>query len=167
MMTALATVVSVKETKQGYQIGLSCEQQTSCSHCSSQKSCGTGIVSKAIGNKSHAWTLMTQEDVKAGQMIEIGLPEKNLLQFASLVYLLPLAALMLGALFGQLVISPLFGGGEVSGGEGWTILCSLLFMGGGVWLARHFSTKLQSKSEQIVTLLRVFGDKIDIAERVS
>ncbi len=162
MMTALATVVSVKETKQGYQIGLSCEQQTSCSHCSSQKSCGTGIVSKAIGNKSHAWTLMTQEDVKAGQMIEIGLPEKNLLQFASLVYLLPLAALMLGALFGQLVLSPLFGGGE-----GWTILCSLLFMGGGVWLARHFSTKLQSKSEQIVTLLRVFGDKIDIAERVS
>lgn len=161
MMTALATVVSVTETTHGYEVGLSCEQQTSCSHCASQKSCGTGIVSKAIGNKSHSWTLTTQEIVKPGQTIEIGLPEKNLIQFASVVYLLPLIAMMIGALVGQSFVGPLLGGGE-----GWTILISVIFMGGGIWLARHFSTKLQSKSEQVVTLLRVLGDKIDIAERI-
>lgn len=162
MMTALATVTSVTETKQGYRVALSCEQQTSCSHCASQKSCGTGIVSKAVGNKSHVWTLTTQDLVKPGQTVEIGLPEKNLLQFASIVYLFPLITLMIGALLGQSVFGPLLGGGE-----GWTILCSIAFMGAGIWLARHFSTKLQSKSEQVVTLLRVLGDKIDIAERIT
>jgi len=162
MITALATVVSVDEISTGFKIGLSCEQQTSCSHCASQKNCGTGIVSKSIGNKSHAWSLVTQEVVTSGQIIEIGLPEKNLIQFASLVYLLPLAALMIGALTGQFIVSPMFGGGE-----GWTILLSMVFMGGGIWLARYFSTRLRSNPNQIVTLLRVLGDKIDIVDPVS
>lgn len=161
MMTALATVVSVNKTSTGFKVGVTCEQKTSCSQCASQKNCGTGIVSKAIGNKSHAWSLITKELVRPGQIIEIGLPEKNLIQFASLVYLLPLAALMLGALIGQTVVSPLLGGAEV-----WTILSSILFMAAGIWLARYFSAKLQSSSEQLVTLLRVFGDKVAVTEPV-
>lgn len=52
MMTALATVADVHPSKDGYEVKLSCEQQTSCNHCASSASCGTGIASKAIGNKS-------------------------------------------------------------------------------------------------------------------
>ncbi len=158
MMTALATVVSVSETSKGNYVELTCEQQTSCNHCASQKSCGTGIVSKAIGNKRHEWSLITKAPVKPGQVVEIGLPEKKLIQFASLVYLFPLGMLMLGALLGQFIVSPLLGGGE-----GWTILLSMTFMAAGVWLARHISAKLQSKSEQSVSLLRVLGDTINVA----
>jgi sigma-E factor negative regulatory protein RseC len=157
MITALATVVTVEEAPSGYNVGVTCEQQTSCSHCSSQKSCGTGIVSKAVGNKSHAWRFHTEEQVQPGQIIEIGLPEKNLIQFASIVYILPILALITGAVVGQSLVSPVFGGGE-----GWTILLSGLFMAAGVWLARRLSTKLQSKSEQVVILLRVLGSKVDI-----
>lgn len=37
MMTALATVIGVERHGKQYEIDLSCEQQTSCSSCSSQK----------------------------------------------------------------------------------------------------------------------------------
>ena len=159
MMTALATVVSVSETNNEYKIDLSCEQQTSCSSCASKKSCGTGMVSKAIGSKNHKWQLTSSVAVKPGQVIEIGLPEKDLIQFASLVYLLPLFMLMLGALFGEQVVRPM-----ISGGEGWTILASALFMFAGIWLAKALSTRLKSESEQVITLLRVLGETITLSE---
>lgn len=97
MMTALATVSAVEKQGAHYRVQLSCEQQTSCSSCSSQKSCGTGIVTKAVGNKSLFWQLTTKNLVKAGQIVEIGFPERSLLQSAALVYLVPLFMMMLGA----------------------------------------------------------------------
>lgn len=60
MMTALATVTAVQPDAKGFHVELSCQQQTSCSSCSSSKSCGTGIVSKAIGNKALLWQLDTK-----------------------------------------------------------------------------------------------------------
>lgn len=155
MMTALATVISVVESKAGYRVELSCEQQTSCSHCASQKSCGTGIVSKAVGNKSHAWWLETRESVKAGQVVEIGLPEKQLLQSAATVYLLPLFFLMLGAALGQYWLAPLLGMGE-----GVTILLSFTFSGVGVALARYWTSKNEHKSAEKVTLIRILGQPL-------
>ncbi len=177
MITALATVVRVNNTPDGDQIELSCEQQTSCSHCSSRQSCGTGIVSKAVANKSHRWILTTTpnaasvsvgqkitvgqkatvgQKITVGQIVEIGLPEKSLLQFASLVYLLPLTMLIFGALIGQFIVSPVTGWGE-----GATILLSMLCMIIGIWLARQASVKLQSKSEQSVTLIRVINQNLE------
>ena len=156
MITALATVVSVEEQGMGRLVGLSCEQQTSCSHCSSQKSCGTGIVSKAIGSKSHKWILTTDKKVRVGQIVEIGLPEKKLIHFAAIVYLLPLGMLMLGAVVGEFMIRPL-----VADGEWINILLSLAFMFFGIRLARRLSSRLQSKTEQSVSLLRVLGAPID------
>ncbi|PWI34623.1 transcriptional regulator [Vibrio albus] len=155
MMTALATVTAVTESKQGNVVELSCQQQSSCSHCSSKSSCGTGIVSKAVGNKSHKWALITQKKVKPGQMIEIGLPEKKLLQFASVVYLIPIVMLMLGGFLGE----SLFASGD---GEGWVILSAFLCMAAGIWLARKLSEKMQQASEQAITLIRVLGDPVDI-----
>ena len=105
MMTALATVSAVEKQGAHYHVQLSCEQQTSCSSCSSQKSCGTGIVTKAVGNKSLFWQLTTKNLVKAGQIVEIGFPERSLLESAALVYLVPLFMMMLGAAFGQLLLA--------------------------------------------------------------
>lgn len=155
MMTALATVSEVKATAKGFAVELSCEQQTSCSSCSSQKSCGTGIVSKAIGNKSLHWQLLTDKVVKAGQVVEIGLPEKSLLQSAAVVYLIPLFSLILGAAVGQWLFAPLF-----AGGEGIVILASALCTFAGIILAKRIAANLESDSSQQVKLLRVLGEPI-------
>lgn len=155
MMTALATVSDVKETGQGFAVELSCDQQTSCSSCSSQKSCGTGIVSKAVGNKALHWQLFTDKAVKAGQVVEIGLPEKSLLQSAAVVYLIPLFAMILGALTGQGVLAPV-----LMMGEGIVILTSALFTLAGMALAKKLAANLESSSSQQVKLLRVLGEPI-------
>ncbi|PMG10733.1 transcriptional regulator [Vibrio splendidus] len=155
MMTALATVSSVEQSGQQYFVQLSCEQQTSCSSCSSQKSCGTGIVTKAVGNKSLFWQLKTKSLVKAGQIVEIGFPEKSLLQSAAIVYLIPLFMLMIGAGFGQLLLQPL-----LQGGEGIVILSAALFAAGGIALAKRLAKPMEDKSKQEVVLIRILGESL-------
>ncbi|MCW8333677.1 SoxR reducing system RseC family protein [Vibrio sp. SCSIO 43135] len=152
MMTALATVASVEHDSKGYRVELSCEQQTSCSSCSSQKSCGTGIVSKAVGNKALSWQLTTQKGVSKGEVVEIGFPEKSLIQSAAVVYIVPLLMMMFGALIGQWLLAPVF-----SMGEGIVILSSVLFAWGGFTIAKRLATKLEQASKQQVILLRVLG----------
>lgn len=155
MMTALATVMAVQQQKQGYQIQLSCEQKTSCSSCSSAKSCGTGLVSKAIGSKALLWTLKTDQTVRQGQVVEIGFPEKSLLQSAALVYLVPLFMMIIGAWLGDSFFAPMMGGGE-----GIVILSSFLFIALGIGLAKYCSPRLEQRSQHEVVLLRVLGEPI-------
>ncbi|TQQ49365.1 transcriptional regulator [Vibrio cholerae] len=152
MMTALATVTKVVPAQQGFQVTLSCEQQTSCSSCQSSKSCGTGIVSKAFGNKTLFWRLQTTQALEAGEVVEIGLPEKSVLQSAALVYLLPLFFMMLGAWLGDQWLAPMLGFGE-----GIVILTALLFIVLGVGVAKHYAKVLELRSQQQVVLLRKLG----------
>lgn len=155
MMTALATVSAVKANSAGFEVELSCEQQTSCSGCASQKSCGTGIVSKAVGNKSLHWQLVTQQAVKTGQVVEIGLPEKSLLQSAAVVYLVPLFAMMFGAFIAQWFIAPRLGLGE-----GGVIAIAAVATFGGIVLAKRLASHWEQRSSQQVILLRVLGEPI-------
>ncbi|MFA0413152.1 SoxR reducing system RseC family protein [Vibrio renipiscarius] len=155
MMTALATVSSVVQSQSGYQVELSCEQKTSCSSCASQKNCGTGIVSKAIGSKTLYWHLATKQLLQVGQVVEIGMAEKNLLQSAAIVYLVPLFSLIFGALVAHWWVAPAFGLGE-----GVVILCSALATVLGIMLAKRFASRIERQSSQQVILLRVLGEPI-------
>ncbi|MGF1755576.1 SoxR reducing system RseC family protein [Vibrio makurazakiensis] len=155
MMTALATVSSVETKGSQFWVNLSCEQQTSCSSCSSQKSCGTGIVTKAVGNKALHWHLKTQKTVKQGQVVEIGFPEKSLLQSAAIVYLIPLFMMMLGAAIGQLVLAP-----WLVLGEGVAILSAAVFTVLGILLAKRLAQPMEQQSQQQVVLVRVLGEPL-------
>ncbi|GLT18184.1 sigma-E factor regulatory protein RseC [Vibrio zhanjiangensis] len=155
MMTALATVSSVTPTNGGYALELSCDQQTSCSSCSSQKSCGTGMISKALGSKSLHWYLYTNLPVKQGQLVEIGLAERDILQSAVVVYLVPLLSMIFGAIAGEWLLSPL-----LNLGEGLTILSSALATLGGIYCAKRLVAKLERRSLRDVKLLRVLGEPI-------
>lgn len=155
MMTALATVTKVVAKANGYDIEVSCEQQTSCKSCASQKSCGTGIVSKAVGNKQHAWALHSELVVREGQTVEIGFPEASLLQSALLVYLLPLLGLLLGALAGQWLFFQILAFAE------WSVILSGVIGGyAGFLCAKHFSQRLEQAAREQVSLLRVLGEPI-------
>ncbi|SDG64237.1 positive regulator of sigma(E), RseC/MucC [Vibrio xiamenensis] len=155
MMTALATVSAVTTQSDGFEVELSCEQKTSCSSCASQKSCGTGIVSKAVGSKALNWTLQTNKLVKIGQIVEIGFPERSLILSAMVVYIVPLVAMILGAVIGQWWLAPLF-----SGGEGVIIASSALFVGLGMMVAKRLARTLEAQSGQDVVLVRVLGEPI-------
>ncbi|MFV0574987.1 MAG: SoxR reducing system RseC family protein [Vibrio sp.] len=155
MMTALATVVSVTENHGINYVELSCEQKTSCNSCQSQKSCGTGMVSKAIGNKAHLWKLNTPQNLKAGQIVEIGLPEKSLVLSALVVYLLPLLAMIIGSVVAQMVLRP-----WLNLGEGIVIAMFFLCGGLGIYFAKPMTQWLERKVDSEVSLIRVLGEPI-------
>lgn len=151
MMTALATVIDIQDGI----VVVGCQQKTSCNHCSSKDSCGTGIVSKALPGKEHHWAFHTEQPVSIGQLVEIGLPEKNLLQSAAIVYLTPLVFLFVGSLLSEWFLSPMIDIGEAT-----TIIVSLLSGFAGYKLAKVLSYRIEQNTEQQVSLLRVLGEPI-------
>lgn len=155
MMTALATVISVDQGQGMNNVQLSCDQQTSCNSCKSQKNCGTGMVSKALGGKSHFWTLRTNQTLQAGQVVEIGLPEKSLVLSALVVYLLPLLTMITGSVFAQLVLRP-----WLNLGEGIVILMFFICGGLGIYFAKPMTQWLEKKVDNEVSLIRVLGQPI-------
>ncbi|CAM2938385.1 SoxR reducing system RseC family protein [Vibrio rarus] len=163
MMSALALVTRVTELPSSdsdetvFKVELTCEQQTSCKGCASKSSCATGQVSKAIGNKQHAWTLTSKVKVQVGDIIEIGLPEKALLAAAALVYLIPLLFLFLGALVGAEISDAIFNGQEwvsIVFGIGFAVLSGMLVK------AKLNHTNHQA--EQQVTLIRTLGQPLEV-----
>lgn len=157
MITALAQVVSVEPCSVGWRAQLHCEQQSSCSGCAQKSSCGTGIVSGAVGNKTLRWTLDTEQAVQVGDTVEIGLPERQLLSFAATVYLLPLLFLLLGAVMGQVWVQPLIGAGE-----GAIILAAVLFAFLGFVLAKWLVRRKERATSEQVILLRILGSQIPV-----
>lgn len=155
MMTALATVASVKSNNNGFDVHLSCEQKTSCSSCQSKNSCGTGIVSKAVGNKRLFWQLQTQQPLSEGDVVEIGFSENHLLKSAALAYLLPLLFLFVGAVVSKLILGPWIGLGEIP-----VIISAILFSVFGFFIARKWIAKLEQSSSQQVVLIRVLGQSV-------
>ncbi|OEF27781.1 SoxR reducing system RseC family protein [Vibrio rumoiensis] len=155
MMTALATVTSVEQSNGVHHVQVSCEQQTSCNSCKSQKSCGTGMVSKALGSKAHYWKINTTKLLQEGQVVEIGLPEKSIVLSALVVYMLPLLAMIAGSLIAQLWLRPLL---EL--GEGIVILMFFLSGAVGIYFAKPMTQWLESKVDNEVSLIRVLGQPI-------
>ena len=155
MMTALATVISVEQEQGINHVQLSCEQQTSCNSCKSQKSCGTGMVSKALGSKAHFWRLHTTQALQKGQIVEIGLPEKSLVLSALVVYLLPLLTMIAGSVLAQLILRPWFNLGE-------GIVIFMFFVCGalGIYFAKPMTQWLEKKVDNEVSLIRVLGQPI-------
>ncbi len=150
-MTALATVLEIKTGA----VVVGCQQKSSCDQCSSQQSCGTGIVSQVLPGKMHNCTLYTDKKLSIGQVVEIGLPEKNLLQSAAIVYLVPLIFLFIGAFISDLFITPQLDVGELA-----TITVAALSSVIGYVLAKVFSRQMELNTEQQVSLIRVLGEPV-------
>jgi len=76
-------------------------QQSACGACSAKAGCGQHALSQ-LGKKVKLW-LSTDEPLKAGEQIVIGLPEGALAKSALALYGIPLIALASGAVLGQLL----------------------------------------------------------------
>ncbi|MEZ8742521.1 SoxR reducing system RseC family protein [Photobacterium swingsii] len=151
MMRSLATVIAVDSSG----ITVSCQQQTSCGHCASRDSCGTGIVSKAIPGRAHQINIETQEQVAVGDVVEIGLAEQSMLSSALLVYLLPLLFLIAGTIVGQWVFVDLAAGSELG-----VIALAGASAALGLAIARYVAKRIEGQSAYTPSLIRVLGAQI-------
>lgn len=155
MMHMLATVVAIEHGN----ITVSCQQQTSCGHCASRDSCGTGIVSKAVPGRVHQVKISTQKPLVIGQVVEIGLSEQSILSSALLVYVVPLLFLLLGAVLGQWWFVELAGTSELG-----VILTAIVSAGLGLLIARYYARRLEGNSAYKPSLIRVLGQPLSVAK---
>lgn len=76
-----------------------CEAQSACGNCVAKKGCGTSVLSELNGERgSHTLTVESLIPLKAGQIVQIGLPEKSLIFTALLIYIVPLVTIILATL---------------------------------------------------------------------
>lgn len=73
-----------------------CQSQSACGQCAAKNSCGTSSLSELNGKRGeHIFTVETMIPLREGQVVEIGLEEKSMLFSALLMYIMPLAVLLL------------------------------------------------------------------------
>lgn len=95
-----------------------------CSSCGQGSSCGIGKM--AAGRPATLLTLPVSGDIKAGDMVTIGLPENRLTFSALLGYLFPAFALIFGAWLGS----------ALDGSDGATALGAIAGFLGALTIAR-------------------------------
>ncbi len=81
----------------GNQIWVETVQQSSCGSCAAKSTCGQGLMSKFSEGKRNHIRLTTDQPVKLGDEVVLGVPENTLVKSALLAYGLPLVLFVLAA----------------------------------------------------------------------
>ena len=74
------------------------QRKSGCNHCNSTSSCTTSVLAKIFPEKTSVFRLKNQLQLKTGDQVIIGIPDEVLLKSAIWIYLLPLIAMIAGAL---------------------------------------------------------------------
>lgn len=88
-------------------IWIETEIKTTCSACQANDNCGTGTIAKAFSPKTETLKLPRFQNVKVGQQVKLGIPEKSLLSASALVYMLPLLVMVISAVLGPFLLAQL------------------------------------------------------------
>lgn len=107
---------------------------SSCTSCSSQKGCGISALQGLFGRQRHRVTVHTDLPLHLGDHVQLVLPASALVEAALLVYLLPLVALVVGAVIGQMAFAS----------DGWAMAGGLI----GFVLSVGFIARLQSTTRR-------------------
>ena len=80
---------------------VSCESRAGCERCAEGKGCGGGLLSRLLGDRLFQLRVPVSAGIGVGDQVQLGISEGALLGAACLMYLLPLLALISGALIGD------------------------------------------------------------------
>jgi len=77
------------------------QRQSACSQCELNKGCGTGAIGRLLGHRSKPLAIRNDYDLKTGDRVLLGLPDRAFLKASLLIYGLPLVALIGSGLLAQ------------------------------------------------------------------
>ena len=100
MLIETGRVVAVEE---GY-LWIETVRQSVCGTCAAQKGCGHGLLNQ-VSDGRRSYLQVSSRDHPRGafsidDQVRIGIPESTVLRGSTILYLLPLAAMLAGAVFG-------------------------------------------------------------------
>ena len=130
---------------------LEIERKTACGLCGQTRGCGNSIWGKLFAHQSTAFKAQNLINAKVGDSVIVGINEKALLKSAMLLYILPLATMLIGA-----ILAKQFSGTEVSAMLG--AAAGLVL--GLVWVKGHAMSNSYFKLQQPVILRLAADDAI-------
>lgn len=123
------------------------QRESTCGSCSAQKGCGTSAIAKVVGKQYTQVRALNSPDAVVGDLVKVGLPEDMLLKSSFSVYMVPLALMLLGALFADNYAS----GNDYA--EWFAVAGAMLGLAlGGAWLKLYASRMSQNVRFQPVVV---------------
>lgn len=119
-------------------------RQSACGSCQARAACGQGLMQVIQPEHCHEVRALTDLNLQEGEFVVLGVSENLVLRSALMVYLLPLLALITGAVLGQ----------QLGLSEGWSILlASVAFAASGFYLYR-FNERNTNNTDLMPVVLR-------------
>lgn len=81
----------------GDQVWLHVQRQQGCHNCDLSEGCGTGSLGKLMGHRNTEWVFTNYLNLKSGDRVVLGIPDKSYLLGTVLIYLMPLFMLFICA----------------------------------------------------------------------
>ena len=145
MIEEQARVVSV----QGDTAEIVMEKQAACGSCSARAGCGTSLLSTWFGRRQISLRLDNVIAAKPGDTVILGMDESRLQRSSLMLYALPLAGLLIGAISGERAFLVLDWPAELG-----SVLLGLLGVIAALKFIRHHSAKTIKAGDSGVRLLR-------------
>ncbi len=134
--------------------------KASCNSCKVNSSCGTGIISKAFGERSFITPMTNNIKAEIGDQVEVGIPEDLIVKTSLLVYLFPII-FMLVMLFSLKFTSANLG---YLLSEPFLILAAIISLALGFYLVRRLGEKMNKNKPLEPVLLRTVKRVIDVKQ---
>lgn len=124
---------------------VSTQLKTGCGSCQQQNTCGAGIISKAFSDRRAEFRIAkpSQGHFRAGEMVELLLPETALTRLSLLLYGTPIAALL-----GVAVITT----SALQWPEGAVILASIGAFGASFWGLKRWLKQHDVRVNQLLAV---------------
>jgi sigma-E factor negative regulatory protein RseC len=123
---------------------LEIERKTACGLCGQTRGCGNSIWGKLFAHQSTAFKAQNRINAKVGDSVIVGINEKALLKSALLLYILPLATLLIGAILATKLFA------DTNGNAMLGALVGLVL--GLVWVKGHTMSSSYFKLQQPLVL---------------
>ncbi|MFD2113493.1 SoxR reducing system RseC family protein [Thiorhodococcus fuscus] len=132
------------------------ERRGACGNCSVSNACGTSLLERFFGRRPGELTLLNVPSAGVGERVVVGVSEQGLLRASIAAYLVPVLALIGGAMIGDTW------GGDYRG------IASLLGAGLGLtlallWLRRYSVLSVRHPERQSLILKRLEPHSIAVA----
>ena len=122
---------------------LEIERKIACGLCGQTRGCGNSIWGKLFAHQSTAFKAQNRINAKVGDSVIVGINEKALLKSALLLYILPLASMLIGAILAT----------QIHDTNGYAMLGAVIgLILGFVWVKGHTMSSRYFKLQQPVIL---------------
>lgn len=130
--------------------------KASCNSCQVNSSCGTGIISKAFGERSFITPMTNTIKAQKSDQVEVGIPEDLVIKTSFLVYFFPLSLMIM------MLLSVKFMVPEIN--ELILIGICFLSLSLGFFLVKIFGNKMNKNKPLEPVLLRIVNRTINVKQ---